>query len=155
MNPTLAPGDLLRLTDGLEMLDGVAQFPAPLLQGLVLPGQQRHRVPSLRNIVGGEQDAGPAAHGDGVGSNAPYGGIGQAEHLLIPQRLPGTAAAEFPVLQMPLEFQPAADGLSGQLPGQPSIRRLHSRISPLGRKNSSPVCSPSTASLMDMEEIWV
>ena len=118
MDPPLAPGDLLRLADGLEMLNGVAQFPAPLLQGLVLPGQQRHRVPSLRNIVGGEQDAGSAAHGDGVGSNAPYGGIGQAEHLLIPQRLPDTAVLELPILQIPLEFQTAAKRLPGELPGQ-------------------------------------
>ncbi|RHR11048.1 hypothetical protein DWX58_00880 [Pseudoflavonifractor sp. AF19-9AC] len=59
-----------------------------------------------------------AFHGNGVGGNAPHGGIWQTEHLLIPQHLPDAAAVERPLLQTPLEFQAAAEGLSGQLPGQ-------------------------------------
>ena len=113
MDPSLAPGDFLRLADGLEMLDGMAQLSAPLFQSFVLPGQQRHRVPMRCDVVCCEQYAGAP-----LGRNAPHGGIGEAEHLLIPQHLPDTAALEFPALQMPLEFQAAAKGLPGELPGQ-------------------------------------
>ena len=38
--------------------------------------------------------------------------------MCIRDSLPDTAALEFPALQMPLEFQAAAKGLPGELPGQ-------------------------------------
>ena len=118
MDPALTPGDLLRFANGLEMLDGVAQFPPPLFQGLVLPGQVLYGVPSGRHIVSGEQNAGPAADGNGVGSDAPHGGIGEAEYLLIAQHLPDTATLELTIFQKPLEFQSTAERLPGELPGQ-------------------------------------
>ena len=64
------------------MLNGVAKLLSPFFQSLILLSQERHRVPLLRNIVGGEQDTGPAAHGNFVGGNTPYRGIRKAKYLL-------------------------------------------------------------------------